>query len=408
MWIIPKNLHTSAFVQDTEALISDYQELSELSAQSLLARSKPSPARTWLRRWKRDGSMPHLYGRILRPSLGSDFAGKWTSSLEASLVSHLVPQDSEQETMTQDTFGLSSSEESESWHTLPLFSSRMLRGSSQANSRAMDGPILSERQFCSMSSASWKDWVTKQRQAYSQRVKSERPTNENECSLWVCAPISATQDALLFQRCSAPQSEEMWATPKAAACGMTARTTGRPIEKSTHLTTQVHLASQPTTRPTPKAAQPTQPQEALSNMSGSPQGSQRATPNSRDYKGPQTKDGSRLARGYGDQLPDHVALAWATPYTGTKDHQGGSLEHYQNRLAKGRQIDLHGQITLTDKAYTGKLNPRWVETLMGLPVGWTMPSCADPWTIEQMNCDCSEMGLFPPQQSEPSESCGES
>jgi hypothetical protein len=24
----------------------------------------------------------------------------------------------------------------------------------------------------------------------------------------------------------------------------------------------------------------------------------------------------------------------------------------------------------------GKLNPRWVETLMGLPVGWTMPSCA--------------------------------
>jgi hypothetical protein len=27
---------------------------------------------------------------------------------------------------------------------------------------------------------------------------------------------------------------------------------------------------------------------------------------------------------------------------------------------------------------TGKLNPRWVETLMGLPVGWTMPSCSQP------------------------------
>ena len=26
----------------------------------------------------------------------------------------------------------------------------------------------------------------------------------------------------------------------------------------------------------------------------------------------------------------------------------------------------------------GKLNPRWVETLMGLPVGWTMPSCTEP------------------------------
>ena len=29
-------------------------------------------------------------------------------------------------------------------------------------------------------------------------------------------------------------------------------------------------------------------------------------------------------------------------------------------------------------ATTGKLNPRWVETLMGLPVGWTMASCLHP------------------------------
>jgi hypothetical protein len=36
----------------------------------------------------------------------------------------------------------------------------------------------------------------------------------------------------------------------------------------------------------------------------------------------------------------------------------------------------------------GKLNPRWVETLMGLPIGWTMQSCATPVTIGQMNCEC--------------------
>jgi hypothetical protein len=39
------------------------------------------------------------------------------------------------------------------------------------------------------------------------------------------------------------------------------------------------------------------------------------------------------------------------------------------------------------KAAGGKLNPRWVETLMGLPVGWVMPSCSRPVTIEQTNCD---------------------
>jgi hypothetical protein len=26
----------------------------------------------------------------------------------------------------------------------------------------------------------------------------------------------------------------------------------------------------------------------------------------------------------------------------------------------------------------GKLNSRWVETLMNLPIGWTMPSCTHP------------------------------
>jgi hypothetical protein len=41
-----------------------------------------------------------------------------------------------------------------------------------------------------------------------------------------------------------------------------------------------------------------------------------------------------------------------------------------------------------------KLNPRWVETLMGLPVGWVMPSCTSPVTIAQTSCDSSETELF--------------
>ena len=52
---------------------------------------------------------------------------------------------------------------------------------------------------------------------------------------------------------------------------------------------------------------------------------------------------------------------------------------------------------------TGKLNPRWVETLMGLPVGWTMPSCASPVTIVPTNSDCWETELSQQQQNEHSE-----
>jgi len=51
----------------------------------------------------------------------------------------------------------------------------------------------------------------------------------------------------------------------------------------------------------------------------------------------------------------------------------------------------------------GKLNPRWVETLMGLPVGWTMPSCASPVTIERMNSDYLGMESCRQQRNEPSE-----
>ncbi|NBR79553.1 MAG: hypothetical protein EBT71_05890 [Alphaproteobacteria bacterium] len=52
---------------------------------------------------------------------------------------------------------------------------------------------------------------------------------------------------------------------------------------------------------------------------------------------------------------------------------------------------------------TGKLNPRWVETLMGLPVGWTMPSCASPATIAPMNCGSSAMELYPQPLQSPSQ-----
>ena len=51
----------------------------------------------------------------------------------------------------------------------------------------------------------------------------------------------------------------------------------------------------------------------------------------------------------------------------------------------------------------GKLNPRWVETLMGLPIGWVMPSCSQPVTIAPTNSGYSATELFPQPLNEPSE-----
>jgi hypothetical protein len=61
-------------------------------------------------------------------------------------------------------------------------------------------------------------------------------------------------------------------------------------------------------------------------------------------------------------------------------HLASTPEAAQKRIEEGK-------VTLS-RQNPGKLNPRWVETLMGLPVGWTMPSCVSPVTIERTNCDC--------------------
>jgi len=125
---------------------------------------------------------------------------------------------------------------------------------------------------------------------------------------------------------------------------------------------------------------------------------------------------------YGAKIADAVRVmeSWATPRAGCPGSQapgtgGKVLEEQvkgdnwatpQSRDAKGaegrmiREGKLAGLPSQTEVAPTGqwnrangKLNPRWVETLMGLPVGWTMPSCASPVTIAPTNCACSATEL---------------
>jgi hypothetical protein len=83
--------------------------------------------------------------------------------------------------------------------------------------------------------------------------------------------------------------------------------------------------------------------------------------------------------------------AWATPIQGDS-HLASTTEVAKKRIEEGK-------VTLS-RQNPGKLNPRWVETLMGLPIGWTMPSCTRPVTIELTNCDCLETESCLPQPSE--------
>jgi hypothetical protein len=89
-----------------------------------------------------------------------------------------------------------------------------------------------------------------------------------------------------------------------------------------------------------------------------------------------------------------VQKQWATPIQGDS-HLASTPEVAQKRIEEGK-------VTLS-RQNPGKLNPRWVETLMGLPVGWTMPSCKSPVIIELTNCASSATESCQQQQSEHSE-----
>jgi hypothetical protein len=88
--------------------------------------------------------------------------------------------------------------------------------------------------------------------------------------------------------------------------------------------------------------------------------------------------------------------AWATP---SNSMTAGRSEQMNCRA--GREGYGHvGNHLLRQTGNAGKLNPRWVETLMGLPVGWVMPSCKSPVTIAPTNCDSSATESSPPPQPE--------
>jgi len=120
-------------------------------------------------------------------------------------------------------------------------------------------------------------------------------------------------------------------------------------------------------------------------------------------------------------IMDQQAQNWATPranktegysspeFRPTLHQQAQNWATTRAGMARGNKFTYdRGKGNIEEQAGAsvqggGKLNPRWVETLMGLPVGWTMPSCASPVTIEPTSFDCSETGLCQPQQNGPSE-----
>jgi len=328
MWILPKQIQslTSVSVLDTKESEKDLEEFCQMSEKSLMWRSKPSLLRTWLTRWKRNNWMQHLSIRTLKSSHTESFVEKWTSYLEDSLANHSLKLELEKLQRTQDTSFLTSQKESESANQ-ESFSSKMSKESSQQKPQM-------ENQFSDMSSEHWKDWVTKQRREYSQRVKSASHIREKE-----------------FTSLAYP-------TPSVAGCveGGVAKNV-EMNEKGFSATREngtkygaklrdavIHQASWGTPKEQDsRAAMTDRGKHNLGEQVHGMHNQNYPTPTSRDWKGAYSKESQESKPR--NLLPDAVG--------------------------ENTQRDLMKNNTNGKPLVSLKLNPDWVEQLMGLPIGWT-------------------------------------
>lgn len=185
------------------------------------------------------------------------------------------------------------------------------------------------------SSEALNELVTRSRHLLYRLVPSEPPTGGTESPLWPTATTPRPHDNENSAGRYIPSQKQkdlawavaMWPTPKAsdAIMGMTARTSGRPLEKSTHLQAQVYVREM---FPTPKAT---------------------------DFKG-SGPPGSKSAEH--DQEHGNLKGYVMYPTPKVQNARGGGQKHGDG----GPSLDV---------AVGGQLNPSWVEWLMGFPPGWT-------------------------------------
>ena len=187
MWIyIPSEFYPSA--QELEASSLDLNLQSQLLEQSVMSRSKPLRARSWLAAWKKKDWMQRLFGRILKPSMADLGAAKWIASLADIPASLLVLLEKNSAQTIQDISGLTSNDSSQKLSHQSAF----LKMS----------PIIYELDL-KKSQMTYDNWVIKLRQACLQRQKLARLTREKDYSSW---PTVIVSDHL----CNETETPQRW------------------------------------------------------------------------------------------------------------------------------------------------------------------------------------------------------
>lgn len=324
MWIIPKNHPIfSVFAQDMVASKLELKKQLGRSRRSLMWRSKLSQIRTWLTRWKPGSWFLYLSGRILKHSARTSFETKLISSLADIHVSHSVQPESEKGKKIPGTYGHGS----EKLSKLSGRDSVFLKTSKDISVSDCEKSLP----IWLSSDTGWKTIVENQRGDYSRRLKLELHTREKEFLSW---RTPATLDpGVSLGRLDVKPGQRFYD-----------KKTGRNAQYG--LTQQVQVKNWP-------------------------------TPASRDHKGADLKSrhgGASLShfiqtgeRTHGQLEPDNLNTtgktpeSWPTPNAPNPKNQIGAITEWGGS----------GNAFRTNGNHTKKLNPNWVEQLMGIKTGWT-------------------------------------
>ena len=345
MWILPKQLHTSAYAVDTAALGLDSSEFSRTCEKSLMWRSKPSAQQTWLQRWKREDSLRLLSTRILKPSHSQSFVDAWTSSVVVSRANPSLSPVRDSAPKTQGTCSHTSCKGSSTAAPM-LYTLKTLLDSSPARQKL-------ESQFSNMSAAAWKKWVTLLRQDSLLRQKQGVATRERESLSWGS------------RQWATPNTPDYMAQRSPEALKRQFETTRKGRSAPANLREQVFPQNWPTasTRDHKGGYTGGRIRNGKVSMDTLDVAAQAHSPGG-------LADPARHSTGGNtpESSPTKKSM-WSTPRA--NNVHPNITDANREKLANRNKANLEEEIAGFVGKSTGKLNPYWVEQLMDLPTGWT-------------------------------------
>ena len=378
MWIvIPSTCSPSAPASAGSTSELSLQQAEALASSVTLSGKLSRPA-SWRRAWKTKPWLRHLSGATCEPSTAALGVESWIASLAATRANRSASLVSDVGRTILATFGRRS-----------LESLRRLNPHS-VSSRTSEGTYLSGS---TLFGTSFREWGFELRRDFSRRQKLARRIGGSVCSSWPTASASVANDRESMESWEARKARNLakhtngngmgtpltvatvqWASPVVSDAYRSGPLTEKQLNRDRgapkELSADVATWASPRTSDTNGAGS-----HGTGGIDLRTQVGRWPTPGANDHKG-SAKDGQR--RG---QLDEATEQKWQTPATDSFRSRGGDRKDEMglDQQARGFPCSLPDQATAPsgsescEPAQTSRprLNPAFVEWMMGLPINWT-------------------------------------